>query len=358
MLSERLGERIRAARKMRGWSQRELARRIGVSAMAISKYERGLDIPGSEVLLRLAQALGVRMEFFLRPVQVTVTAPAFRKRTRLPRRVEESIIARVQDWLERYAEVESLFPSDEHPVFTLPRGWPRRIRSLDEVERAVVDLRLTWNLGLGPIENLAEVLEDRGIKVGVVDETHPDFDALTLWSNGEPVIVVRRDIPGDRERFNLAHELAHLVLDPEEGMNMEAVANRFAGAFLAPQPVVLRELGARREHLHLFELHLLKHKYGLSMQAWVFRARDVGVLSPAAAQRMFRLFRMRGWHREEPGDPYPFEEPQRMIRLVLRALSEGLISEGRAEEFLGMSLEAWQRREQEHHGEIAAFVRS
>jgi transcriptional regulator with XRE-family HTH domain len=38
---------------------RALSEEVGVSAMAISKYERDLDVAGSGVLLRLAQALGV-----------------------------------------------------------------------------------------------------------------------------------------------------------------------------------------------------------------------------------------------------------------------------------------------------------
>jgi transcriptional regulator with XRE-family HTH domain len=65
-----IGERIKIARRAAGLSQRALAKAVGVSAMAISKYERELDTPGSDVLLRLAQALGVKTEYFLRPTTV------------------------------------------------------------------------------------------------------------------------------------------------------------------------------------------------------------------------------------------------------------------------------------------------
>ncbi|NPV30275.1 MAG: helix-turn-helix transcriptional regulator, partial [Firmicutes bacterium] len=57
-----VGERLRLARRAAGLSLRELANRVGVSPQAISKYERGLDIPSSGVLLRLAEALGVKVE--------------------------------------------------------------------------------------------------------------------------------------------------------------------------------------------------------------------------------------------------------------------------------------------------------
>ncbi|MDW8291222.1 MAG: helix-turn-helix transcriptional regulator, partial [Armatimonadota bacterium] len=51
-----LGERLKSARKRAGLSMRALAERAGVSAQAISKYERGQDVPSSVVIIRLAKA--------------------------------------------------------------------------------------------------------------------------------------------------------------------------------------------------------------------------------------------------------------------------------------------------------------
>ncbi|MBC7252167.1 MAG: ImmA/IrrE family metallo-endopeptidase, partial [Anaerolineae bacterium] len=211
--------------------------------------------------------------------------------------------------------------------------------------------------GLVPIESLVEVLEDRGIKVGIVSG-HEDFDALTFWADGtKPVIVVKRGLPGDRQRFSLAHELGHIVLEPVESVDAEKAAYRFAGAFLVPEPVVYFELGPERRTLDLYELHLLKHKYGLSMQAWIYRAKDLGILAASAATQLFKRFRQEGWHRQEPGDPIPPEEPGRMKRLVLRALAEDMISRSRAAELLGMPLAQFWQEEAEQHDGFPAAVR-
>lgn len=343
-----IGERIKIARRAAELSQRDLAKAVGVSAMAISKYERGLDIPSSGVLLRLAQALAVKTEYFLRPVTVTLTTPSFRRRTSLPRKKEYAILGQVQEWLERYLDTESLF--GESPSF-LPADLHRRVASLEQVEQVALDLRQSWSLGSDPIESLVEVLEDRGIKVGLV-EGHKDFDALTFWiDDGGPVIVVKRDLPGDRQRLNLAHELGHLILEPQDGLDEEKAAYRFAAAFLVPESAARFELGSRRRVLDFYELHLLKHKYGLSMQAWVYRAKDLGILSESSATRLFRQFRQKGWHRLEPGDQIPPEEPKRMKRLVLRALAEDVVSEFRAAELLGMPLrQFWQEEAEQHEG--------
>src|SRR5437660_8694090 len=99
-----IGERIRGARIMAGKSQRELPYNADVSAMAISKYEREMDIPSSSVLLRLSNALGVKIEYFLRPATVILSAPTYRRRTWLPSGEEAGILEHVQDWLERYLD--------------------------------------------------------------------------------------------------------------------------------------------------------------------------------------------------------------------------------------------------------------
>ena len=88
---------------------------------------------------------------------------------------------------------------------------------------------------------------------------------------------------------------------------------------------------------------MLKHKYGLSMQAWIYRAKDLSIISENIAARLFQQFRVNDWHRREPGKPYPSETPMRMERLIYRALAEDLISRSRAQELYGKPLQlGWE----------------
>jgi Zn-dependent peptidase ImmA (M78 family)/transcriptional regulator with XRE-family HTH domain len=353
-----VGERIKLARHMAGMSQRDVAARAGLSAQAISKYERGLDTPSSGVLIRLGQALGVKPEYFIRPTRVRSITPEYRKHAGLPQKCLDGVLARVRSWLDQYLEIESIVVP-EPPTFAWPHGFPYPVASLDDVERATEQLRTAWDLGRAPIEHLIAVLEERGIKVGVIAGAPPGFDACSFRADIDgsvPVIAVSADLPGDRQRFSLAHELGHLALAVAAELDPEKVAHRFASAFLVPAAVARFELGARRQSLDLYELHLLKHQYGLSMQAWIYRARDLGILAPQAAERLFKTFGANGWRKEEPGDPYPPERPTRMERLVLRALADDLISDLRAAELLGMPLEEFRRRAAEEHRGLPAGV--
>jgi len=82
------------------------------------------------------------------------------------------------------------------------------------------------------------------------------------------------------------------------------------------------------------ELALLKRKHGFSMQAWIRRSEELGILRPAAAKAALATARSAGWEDKEPVD-VPFEEPQRMMRLALRAWAESVVSESRAAELSG-----------------------
>ncbi len=330
-----IGERIKQARQASGLSLRALAERVGVSAQAISKYERDLDTPSSDVLLRLAQALSVRLDYFFRTRNVTLSEANYRKRTVLGKKEASAITNRVKDWLERYLEVEdALQPGKTFESPVIQEQF--QVSSLEEVEEAAEKLRRQWDLGTDPIDNLLETMEDHGIRICLTDAPEA-FDACTYWAEGAvPVIVIKEDVPGDRQRFNAAHELGHIVLKIE-GLPQEKAAYAFAGAFLVPKEAMFREMGMRRASLSLAELISLKQKYGISIQTLVYRAKQLGIISDSLFLRIMKSFRARGWHKEEPGPQVPEERPERFDRLVLRALTEDLISESKAAELLGMS---------------------
>ena len=116
-----------------------------------------------------------------------------------------------------------------------------------------------------------------------------------------------------------------------------------------PASVVIRELGQHRERLDPYELHLLRHAYGLSMQAIIRRAKDLGVISESVYVRVCREFSRLGWRREEPGDQIALDRSERMKRLILRALAEEIITRSRASELLGQSLSDFWEAERQHH---------
>lgn len=342
-----IGNRIKRARIAAGLSQRETAKRAELSAMAISKFERDEVTPASKTLIRLAQVLDTRLEFFFRPDTVALGKLEYRKRSSLQKKQLARIEADVLDQVERFLELLSLFPNPPVHAFEVPVKVPGIVNSLDDIEDVALVVRDAWGLGRNGIPSMVDTLEEHGIFVltTAVDESSR-FDGLAAKVNGYHIVVVGADWPGDRQRFTLSHELGHLVLGGRlrDGIKEEAACDRFAGAFLTPRDAVTMELGSHRSRIEPRELYQLKHEYGLSMLAWVFRARDVGVITRRVAEILMRVFSARGWRKKEPGEPYPSEKHHLFEQLIMHALAEEMISMSKAAELMSLSLS--QLREQ------------
>jgi Zn-dependent peptidase ImmA (M78 family)/transcriptional regulator with XRE-family HTH domain len=351
-----IGERIKQARKAAGLSLRALAKRTGVTAMAISKYETGKSTPSSRVLLDLSKALGVRIEYFFRPIKIELQEIQHRRHSRLAKKALEQIEGDVKEQLERFVELENLLPNGPVQTFKLPDGLPAHVMGLHQIEAVAGKLREDWKLGVDPIPVLTDMLEERGIKVFQSQAINDRFDGMAATVDGIPVIVVGSGWPGDRQRFTLAHELGHLVLKGRLGRDVEeeAAANRFAGAFLAPEGEVRKELGDKRVWLEPRELEVLKKAYGLSMQGWMHRAKDLGILPEVHYVEMRKFFNSRGWNRTEPGEQYAPERPQLFDQLVYRALAQDLISESKAAELLRLPLTEFHKQRNMQSGRAAA----
>ena len=337
-----IGERLKQARLGAGLSMEALVAKMDhfLTKQAISKYETGKSVPGSEVLVRLADALGVKTSYFMQEPKVKVEFIAYRKHSRLPKAEANRLQVQITDHLEHYCWLASLFPVDGKLERRATVGVPkaRQAKSVDDVEKIAKELREDWKIGLDPIENLAETLEDHAAAVLALDADER-FDGHSAWATilGDdgrkvPVLVTNAAMSGDRQRFNLAHELGHLVIKQKQTKEDEEIAHRFAAAFLVPDEAAYKELGRSRSRIEFDELLLLKHKYGLSMQAWLRRAKDLGIISPSWYKNTVVIFRKRKWHRQEPGKQVAPEQPLRFKQLVLRAMAEGIISRERAEE--------------------------
>lgn len=341
-----IGNKLRVARSASGLSLRALADAMNgiVSAQAIGKYERNEDMPSSRVLIALARTLDVSEEYLLSEDEIALEGVDFRKKIGTSAREEAILEARAIHMLERYLALEDLLQL-RSVTWEQPRSVPYPVADIRDAEDAARSVRDDWGLGNDPIPQLAELLEERGIKVLSLDLDDVDGLAAKVRRKDRTaarVIVVKRSTWSERKRFNLAHELGHMVIAPSQGIDEEKAAHRFAGAFLVPADVLRAEVGAHRSSISIGELVALKERFGVSIQALAYRCKDLGIINQAAFARLFKIFSERGWRKApfaEPATMKPeLEEPKRFDRLCYRALAEGVIGESRAAELLGISV--------------------
>ncbi len=331
-----IGDRIKQARIAIGMTQEEVVaelaeHEVSLTKGGLSKYERGGSTPKPTVMRALAKVLGVDTSFFLEEPSTKVRWLAFRRAARMGKKRQERLKALAESQLEVILALRrALEPS--HDGELLPR---MKVQEPEDAEQVAEALRKYWRLGDQPIESVTAAIEDGD---GVVVEAGGDddlFDGLSGWANETiPVVVVSSAVSDDRRRFSLAHELGHLFMEVDESLDRpvrERLAHRFAAAFLVTAATARRELGSRRRHLDFRELAMLKQKHGLSMQAWIFRAADLGIIEQSHARTLFATMSSRGWRRKEPVDFVGEERPKKLQQLTVRALAEGILSRAQAE---------------------------
>lgn len=346
-----IADRLRLARRKAGFSLRELSAAMGnkVTAQAIGKYERAESIPSSGVLLALSKALGVSLSYLLDTQGIELRGVEFRTKASTSARDRAKVETEVLEWIERYLQIETVLELDS-AEWQCPVTRPRKLRAARDAEKLAAEVREKWNLGLDPIPNMTELLEEKGLKVLTVPlpERVSGFTCLVKRKDEQrdlPVIVVNNQFPLERRRLTLGHELAHrlVYIDSLSDKEEERAANVFAGAFLMPREHLLREVGKHRNALGYKELIALKRLYRVSGAALLMRLRQLDVISESILIYAFQTI-ARGWRTQEPQElETPEERGQReralrFERLCYRALAEGLISLSKAAELLRLPL--------------------
>ena len=297
------------AREARGLTQAELAIACGLRQGLMSKIEGGLVPFPVERLDQLSRVLGVVPRFFSSGARLEALGSSclqFRKRKSLSVKKLRQIEARVN--IMRF-QVERLLQSVELEEQKFVR---LDIDEYESPERIAQLVRRTLNLPMGPIHNLVEMVEaSGGIVIGASFDTE-QFDAASQWLPGmPPTFFVNASMPPDRQRLTLAHEIGHAIMHAVPPLDAEREANRFAAEFLMPSDEITADL----EPVNLQHLADLKRHWKVSMQSLLYRARELGVITPRRYTSMMMLFSKLGYRRREPVELLP-EEPTLLRRIL------------------------------------------
>ena len=328
------GARLVALRELRGETQAAVAAAVGITASALSQAERGDTALSPANIAKVAQFFKVPADAFAEHREPNLEMkPQFRHLRRTPapeqRKAERFVLAtaRVASVLRERVEFPEPFS------LTYPVNPELQIDDVaEEVERAAALTRAEFDLPknqpIGP--KLIARLEAGGVTVVRDRETDRDIDAYSAVVGELPVIVLDGSTGSvwDRDNFNLAHELGHVVM--HRGIphtpgtrTVEAQAHRFAGAFLGPAKGLRRALPHDLDWGSYLEL---KREWGLSMAALVRRAKDLGVIDDTTYTRAMKQRSAYGWRDVEPGSTDRSPPDPCFLR---RAMSKAGISSSR-----------------------------
>jgi Zn-dependent peptidase ImmA (M78 family) len=265
------------ARELRGITQKELAQKVSnLTQGNLSRMEKGLlNIPEDTINL-ISEELNLPVKFFFQEdIKNHFSNFYYRKRISLPKKTLQISDAKMQVISNC---VDNLLNSIELDSPELPKiRVDGQLKQPDDIARIA---RKFFNIGNGPINNLTEVIEKKGIMIIEIDFESDKFDGITLITKKlQPIIFINSNIPNDRKRFTLSHELGHAImhlpfeldLDISE-KELEREANLFAAEFLMPEIDIRRDLS----HLTYSKLSSIKEYWMTSKISIIYRAHQLG----------------------------------------------------------------------------------
>ncbi|KPM56919.1 ImmA/IrrE family metallo-endopeptidase [Frankia sp. B2] len=326
------GGRLTLARQLAGLRKSELAEKVGKSPTAVAAWESGAKRPTAANVAQLALSLKVEPGFFaVRPDDIArlSSTPHFRSLRSTTQLARDQAFAYGQTAVDVASSLERHV---ELPVVDLP-SVPVcvDVTNNDEPEQAARTVRSRWGLGRKPIGHLVRLLENHGVLVVFSPPQAASVDAYSFDSRLRPVVVlnpVKRDYY--RQRFDVAHELGHLIMhsDAEPGGRVvEDQAHRFAAELLIPAGEIYDLLPATMGSDAWRKLARLKEQWGVSMQALLYQARRLGRLSDVSYRNAMATISARGWRRNEPGLVAAVEQPSLLPRAVELLRQEGVNEE-------------------------------
>lgn len=316
---------------IKGFTMQQLGDSLSpsVSRQSINKYEKGQMMPDSTMLIELSRVLGVKPDYLFRPFTVGINTVRFRKTKSFSAREAAVLKEKVREELERYLEVEQICGTISE--FSLSKI---NVESEEEAAKAAIESRDRLGLGTAGISNVIEVLEDSGVKIIEVTEDL-SFEGLSGYANETvPLIVINSVLSSEQKRFTLLHELAHLVLSVSADLSkrqVEVLCNVFASELLLPSSVLVSRMGSTRHDISLAELTDIQKQFGISIDCIMASLRRNGVISSRRYDGyMIKKESYPGFKALVEQSLQESETSGRFVRLVYRALADGLISTGKA----------------------------
>lgn len=333
------GERLKNARLYRGMTLSDLAAKTGVTKQALSQYENHTTVPSGGTLLALAKALDFPVEYFSVDSKYSVKTEAtyFRslmstnKKARIAQCVRLEFIAQIYETLFEYID----FPSLNLPKVTFDDsvlGDEDEAKVFEQLEKIADEVRNYWGLGRGPIRDLRYILEANGIVVTCASLNEEKIDAFsqrTLINNVEVffIVISKENQSIARARFDMAHELAHILMHPwsedlesiprEEFKARERQANILASSLLLPRDTFGDDISHYPTNLDYYLY--LKTKWNVSVVAMIYRAHQLGIITSNQYQYLMRQVSKNGWRNGEPDDQ-PYTPKSTLLREAVNVL--------------------------------------
>ena len=314
------GKKLKFARELRGLTLKEVADEMHVSHQSVSKWENNNSVPSFNELEHLGNYLKLGRLFFFsaKSLPENNSATFFRRNvsvTKKNRKMAEhnaKLFSYVEGSLSKLLKLKYY---QELDFAILNKKFTQLNPEI--IEKIANEVRDIFGTGIGPISNVTLLIERLGIRVAFKNLSLEQVVAVTEKLNNRQYIIINTyNRSSVRIRFNLAHELGHVllhskylesdILDSSNRKRIEWEANYFAGCLLMPEDGIAQDMS----YTNLSYLTELKNHWKVSIQALVTRGIQIGLIDELQGLHLRQQISRNGWRKEEPLDKkIPIEHP-------------------------------------------------
>lgn len=325
------GQRIKQGRILRGLSQEQLGKKVGVTRQAISNCEKDNINLSTTNLLKLSETLELPLSFFYKiPEEDDNDNIIFFRSKDIPKKTKEQLREEINIFdkeIVKYFEKFVKLPSINLPDLSdILEGESYNYRK-ETIINICNKIREHWGIGNKPIDNLAYLLQVNGFIISRQYINQDKTDAFSQKIDGKNYIFVSGNKEcAVRSRFDLAHELGHLILhnnidkDDFEEKIIEKDADSFASELLYPSEVFLEDI---QDYSLGFERFIeLKERWKVSIQLLVRKCKDLKVISDERYIYFQKRISFNRWRKNEPLDNRIVSEKPRLFEDVIELLIE------------------------------------
>lgn len=250
----------------------------------------------------------------------------------------------IADEIAKYIEILNF--ADEIYTFD-SKKWNFDVENISSLENIAIKVRKL--LGVSDecaLDNLTDKLEDNNFLILEID-FEEKFDGFCEYVDNLAFIILSSK-GYERNRFTLAHELGHLILNFTEKLDekeIEKYCDLFASCLLMPEKAMKRELevGQRKllSNVSLNEVLLLAKEYQVSLSAVIMRLHYLGIIDDNKKRNLFILLSKYGLRTKQL--KFIEEHPTRKNKIIFRLEAENIISKDEAIKYLGVTTDEYFR---------------
>lgn len=306
-----IGMNIRSFRQSRNWTLAQLASKIGIQEGPLGRIERGGNLPSATVIYNLAQALDVPTDALFAPDPSQARAEATKNDTAHVT-IEpdaspppKALLSACRNLMAAFHTLEDILGVQKHALLPLAVPFEPDYAGMEQLAGRI---RTAMGTGDAVIFDYLELFETFGLRVLLFPfmKSAEDFDGLSFF---EPVhqnaffFINTRKNP-EKQLFHLAVELGNILifnqmkirkdtLFPDTGAISEPrpitprrAAKHFAATFLMPANAVrttVGQLGITPETWTWDLLLRIKHRFGISTEAFVYRLKELNLITEDSA---------------------------------------------------------------------------